>query len=60
MLFGVPRRKLQDSLVADGWTVRLYVPYAESWDDATAYLRRRLVETPSIVGLVLRNLRGGE
>jgi len=58
MLMGVPRRKLQDALVADGWTVRLYVPYAESWDDATAYLRRRLVETPSIAGLALRNLFG--
>ncbi|MBI5490834.1 MAG: proline dehydrogenase family protein [Deltaproteobacteria bacterium] len=58
MLLGVPRRRLQDELVADGWTVRLYVPYAESWDDATAYLRRRLVETPSIAGLALRNLFG--
>ena len=60
MLLGVPRRKLQDALVADGGAVRLYVPYAESWDDATAYLRRRLVETPSLAGLVLRNLFGGE
>jgi hypothetical protein len=40
--------------------VRLYVPYAESSEDATAYLRRRMVETPSIVGLVLRNFFGSD
>jgi proline dehydrogenase len=56
MLLGVPRRRLQDRLLAGGWPVRLYVPYADSWTDATAYLRRRLAETPSMAGLVLRNL----
>ena len=56
MLLGVPRSAEQNQLVSEGRTVRLYVPFAESWDEATAYLRRRLAETPSMAGLVLRNL----
>jgi proline dehydrogenase len=56
MLLGVPRERVQDELVAAGWPVRLYVPFAESWADATAYLRRRLAESPSMALLVLRNL----
>ncbi len=56
MLMGVPRTELQADLVAAGWTVRLYVPYADSWSEATAYLRRRLAESPSMALLVARNL----
>jgi hypothetical protein len=32
------------------------VPFANGWDDATAYLRRRLAESPSVAWLALRNL----
>jgi proline dehydrogenase len=58
MLLGVPRAELQADLVADGWTVRVYVPYADSWSAAVAYLRRRLAESPSMALLVARNLFG--
>ena len=60
MLLGVPRARLQTRLM-DGELgvrvpVRIYVPFAISWADATAYLRRRMAESPSIIWLVLRNL----
>lgn len=56
MLLGVPRDAVQKQLVDSGYTMRLYVPFAEDWDDAIAYLRRRMVEGPSITALVLKNL----
>jgi len=60
MLLGVPRAPLQDRVrkgeLGPALPVRLYVPYANGWDDATAYLRRRMHESPSVVWLVLRNL----
>lgn len=60
MLLGVPRAGLQRSLrngeLGPPLPVRLYVPFALSWDDATAYLRRRMEESPSVAWLVLRNL----
>lgn len=56
MLMGVPRTELQDELVQAGYDVRLYVPFAEAWPDAVAYLRRRLAESPSLATLALRNL----
>jgi len=60
MLLGVPRSELQqkirDGALGPALPVRLYVPFAVSWADATAYLRRRMAESPSIVWLVLRNL----
>jgi len=56
MLLGVPREQIQKELIAAGYTVRLYVPFAEDWSDAVAYLRRRMVEGPSIIALVLKNL----
>ncbi len=59
MLLGVPREATQRELRAAGYTVRLYVPFALDWDDAVAYLRRRMVESPSMAGLVLKNLAGG-
>jgi proline dehydrogenase len=62
MLLGVPRAGLQDRLrsgaLGQAVPVRLYVPFATGWDDATAYLRRRMEESPSVVWLVLRNLAG--
>lgn len=64
MLLGVPRAGLQSRLMAGEiggpMPVRLYVPFAVSWADATAYLRRRMAESPSIVWLVLRNLLNPE
>jgi proline dehydrogenase len=56
MLLGVPRQRLQDELVAAGYDVRLYLPFVDQWDDAEAYLRRRLAESPALAGLVVRNL----
>ena len=53
MLLGVPRAKLQSELVREGWTVRLYIPYGRDW---YPYSKRRLMESPDIVGHVLRNV----
>ena len=52
MLFGV-RRDLQERLVADGWTVRVYVPYGTEW---YPYFMRRLAERPANVTFVLRSI----
>jgi len=60
MLLGVPRKALQRRLVSGEYgvciPVRLYVPFAIGWRDATAYLRRRMAESPNVTWLVLRNL----
>jgi len=60
MLLGVPRGPLQRRLISGAYgvpvPVRLYVPFAIGWRDATAYLRRRMAESPNITWLVLRNL----
>ena len=56
MLLGVPRENLQKELVEAGEKVRLYVPFAVHWDDAIAYLRRRMIENPFMAGLVIKNL----
>ncbi|MDF1700277.1 MAG: proline dehydrogenase family protein [Planctomycetota bacterium] len=60
MLLGVPRRPFAKRLMAGEYGAivpfRLYVPFPTSWDDATAYLRRRMRESPSVMWLVLRNL----
>lgn len=45
MLYGV-RRDLQKQLVADGWKVRVYIPFGEAW---YPYLMRRLAERPANV-----------
>jgi proline dehydrogenase len=54
MLFGV-RRDLQERLRAQGYRVRVYVPYGTEW---YPYYLRRLAERPAnvlfIVGSVLR------
>ncbi len=52
MLFGV-RRDLQERLLADGWTVRVYVPYGTEW---YPYFMRRLAERPANVTFVLRSI----
>lgn len=45
MLHGV-RRDLQQQLVADGFDVRVYIPFGEAW---YPYLMRRLAERPANV-----------
>jgi len=59
MLLGVPRARLQQRLREQGIHVRLYVPFANGWNDATAYLRRRMRESPSTMWLVFRNVFAG-
>ena len=58
MLYGV-RRDLQESLVARGYTVRVYVPYGTEW---YPYYMRRMGERPAnvlfILFSVLREGRG--
>ncbi|MHA1975832.1 MAG: proline dehydrogenase family protein [Candidatus Hodarchaeales archaeon] len=50
-LLGVPRQRIQNELIARGYTVRLYVPFTIEWKCAIAYLRRRLIENPSMIYL---------
>jgi proline dehydrogenase len=52
MLYGV-RRDLQERLVADGWTVRVYVPFGQEW---YPYFMRRLAERPANVAFLLRSV----
>ncbi|MEO1227435.1 MAG: proline dehydrogenase family protein [Myxococcota bacterium] len=60
LLLGVPRDRML-AQVANGelgpaLPIRVYVPFATDMEEATAYLRRRMDESPSMVFLVLRNL----
>ena len=50
MLYGI-RRDLQTSLTADGYRVRIYVPFGRQW---FPYFMRRLGERPANVGFVVR------
>ena len=52
MLYGI-RRDLQAALVADGYRVRVYVPYGREW---FPYFMRRLGERPANAGFVLKSL----
>ena len=52
MLYGI-RRDLQQSLVRDGWRMRVYVPFGTEW---YPYFMRRLGERPANVFFVVRNL----
>ena len=52
MLYGI-RRDLQTSLVAQGYRVRIYVPYGREW---FPYFMRRLGERPANAGFVLKSL----
>lgn len=52
MLYGI-RRDLQTSLVADGYRMRVYVPFGTEW---FPYFMRRLGERPANVGFVLRGI----
>jgi len=51
MLFGI-RRDLQEQLVAEGFSVRIYVPYGTQW---YPYFMRRLAERPANVWFILSN-----
>jgi proline dehydrogenase len=58
MLYGV-RRDLQRALAADGYRVRVYVPFGREW---FPYFMRRLGERPANVAFVIRAMlrdRGG-
>jgi proline dehydrogenase len=52
MLYGI-RRDLQKQIVADGYTLRLYVPYGDAW---YPYFMRRLAERPANVMFLARNM----
>ena len=52
MLYGI-RRDIQRRLVAEGYRLRLYVPYGEAW---YPYFMRRLAERPANVFFLARNL----
>jgi len=52
MLYGI-RRDLQRRLVADGYRLRLYIPYGRAW---YPYFMRRLAERPANVIFLARNL----
>jgi proline dehydrogenase len=55
MLYGI-RRDLQESLVKEGWRVRVYVPYGEFW---YPYFMRRLAERPANIWFVMKNMLKG-
>lgn len=52
MLFGI-RRDLQAALLAEGYKVRVYVPFGKQW---FPYFMRRLGERPANVAFVLRGV----
>lgn len=52
MLYGI-RRDLQTRLRADGYNLRVYVPFGREW---FPYFMRRLGERPANVGFVIRGI----
>jgi proline dehydrogenase len=52
MLHGI-RRDLQQSLVREGWRMRVYIPFGTEW---YPYLMRRLAERPANVFFIAKNL----
>jgi len=52
MLHGI-RRDLQTSLAAEGYRVRVYIPFGREW---FPYFMRRLGERPANVGFVIRGM----
>ena len=52
MLYGI-RRDLQTQLTAEGFRVRVYVPFGREW---FPYFMRRLGERPANVGFVMRSI----
>ncbi len=52
MLLGI-KRALQKRLAAEGWRVRVYVPYGKNW---LAYMMRRLRERKENIFFVVKNI----
>ena len=52
MLYGV-RRDLQRKLVAEGYNVRVYIPFGREW---YPYFMRRLAERPANVLFIAKNM----
>jgi proline dehydrogenase len=52
MLYGI-RRDLQGTLAAEGYQVRLYIPFGREW---FPYFMRRLGERPANLGFVVRGI----
>ena len=52
MLYGI-RRDLQAALAADGYRMRLYIPFGREW---FPYFMRRLGERPANLGFVVRGI----
>ena len=52
MLHGI-RRDLQQSLVKEGWRMRVYIPFGTEW---YPYFMRRLAERPANVLFIAKNL----
>lgn len=52
MIYGV-RRDLQDQLLAEGYRVRIYVPFGDSW---YPYFSRRLAERPANMWFIFKSL----
>jgi proline dehydrogenase len=52
MLYGI-RRDLQQSLVRDGWRMRVYIPFGTEW---YPYFMRRLGERPANVFFIARHM----
>lgn len=55
MLYGI-RRDLQEKLKSDGYNVRVYIPFGDSW---YPYFTRRLAERPANVFFILKSLFKG-
>ncbi|MFQ5779115.1 MAG: proline dehydrogenase family protein [Terriglobia bacterium] len=55
MILGV-RRDLQEQLVAQGFRLRVYIPFGTEW---LSYFMRRLAERPANLGFVLKSLLKG-
>jgi proline dehydrogenase len=53
MLYGV-RRDLQQQLIAEGYNLRVYVPFGEAW---YPYFMRRMAERPANLLFILKSLR---
>jgi proline dehydrogenase len=52
MLYGI-RPQAQEQLAAEGYKMRVYVPYGTEW---YPYFMRRLAERPANVWFLLKNL----
>ena len=55
MLYGI-RRDLQESLRGEGYNVRVYVPFGESW---YPYFTRRLAERPANIWFIMKSFFKG-